>query len=59
MPQTHRYSRIDARHLPRRAVIMAVVLNVVGNLSVQRSIHNRKGIVDPSIINLQTIAAAL
>lgn len=45
---------------PRRAVIMAVVLNIVGNLSGTAVAYTiGKGIVDPSIINLQTIAAAL
>ncbi|MBN1536412.1 MAG: inorganic phosphate transporter [Anaerolineales bacterium] len=45
---------------PRRAVIMAVVLNILGNLSGTAVAYTiGKGIVDPSIINLPTIAAAL
>lgn len=45
---------------PRRAVIMAVTLNIVGNLSGTAVAYTiGKDIVDPSIINLQTIAAAL
>ncbi len=45
---------------PRRAVIMAVGLNIVGNLSGTAVAYTiGKDIVDPSIINLQTIAAAL
>ena len=45
---------------PRRAVIMAVTLNVIGNLSGTAVAYTiGKDIIDPSIINLQTIAAAL
>lgn len=45
---------------PRNAIIMAVILNIVGTLSgtaVAETIG--KGIVNPDIINLKTIAAAL
>lgn len=45
---------------PRKAVIMAVALNILGNLSgTAVAFTIGKGIVDPSIITLQTIAAAL